>query len=157
MQNKVKSIDPKNIDLQPKEKSAYDVSADDRDIYDTKWFFKDIAPVIIAGNEIGGGYNDERDGIVKLLTTALEKHNHIDQFENVLKDIDDKAKRLNSSWGRMNADDVYRSLSATIHNKRGEPNEYFRELLKMLIIDMRKYKVGNLKEYFNKKFLAGIR
>ena len=87
----------------------------------------------------------------------LEKGGQTDQFDNVMQDILDKAKRLSTSWGRMNADDAYRSLSADIHNRRGDPNPYLRELLKMLINDMKKWGVKDLKEYFNKKFKAGIK
>ena len=41
--------------------------------------------------------------------------------------------------------------------KMGDPNPYLRELLKMLIADMKKWRVKNLKEYFNKKFKTGIK
>jgi hypothetical protein len=49
-------------------------------------------------------------------------------------------------------EDEYKTLSANIHNHRGDPNPYYRELLKMLIDDIKKFKTKNLKEYFNKKF-----
>jgi len=153
LQNKAKAIPPDqlNLELAP-EPTAYDVSKEERDIYDIKWFFKEIAPSIIAGNDI-----HERDQVENMLKDALEKGGQSEQFDNVMSDINDKAKRLSTSWGRMNADDAYRSLSADIHNKRGNPNPYLRELLKMLIADMRKWQVKNLKEYFNKKFQAGIK
>ena len=173
LQDKRKAVAPDQLNLEvAPEPSAYDVSKDERDIYDIKWFFKDISPSIIAGNNNdnsnnndnnndnsnnNSSNNNERDIIEKLLKDALEKGGQIDQFENVMSDINDKVKRLSSSWGRMNADDAYRSLSADIHNKRGDPNPYLRELLKLLINDMKKWHVKNLKEYFNKKFQAGIK
>ena len=149
---KAVALNQLNLELAP-EPSAYDVSKEERDIYDAKWFFKEIAPSIIAGNDNG----NEKDIIEKLLKNMLEKGGQTDQFDNVMQDILDKAKRLSTSWGRMNADDAYRSLSADIHNRRGDPNPYLRELLKMLINDMKKWGVKDLKEYFNKKFKAGIK
>ena len=154
LQDKRKAVAPNqlNLELAP-EPTAYDVSKEERDIYDAKWFFKKIAPSIIAGNDNG----NEKDIIEKLLKNMLEKGGQPDQFDNVMEDINDKVKRLSTSWGRMNADDAYRSLSADIHNRRGDPNPYLRELLKMLINDMKKWGVKDLKEYFNKKFKAGIK
>ena len=163
LQNKAKAIAPDQFNLEPAEKSDYNDMQDERDIYDIKWFFKDIAPSIIAGsdsnnnNSNNNSNNNERDIIEKLLKSALEKGGQPDQFDNVMQDINDKVNRLSSSWGRMNADDAYRSLSADIHNRRGDPNVYLRELLKMLINDMKKWGVKDLKEYFNKKFKAGIK
>ena len=159
LQDKRKAVAPNqlNLELAP-EPTAYDVSKEERDIYDAKWFFKEIAPSIIAGNNIHDSeYNNEKDIIEKLLKNMLEKGGQPDQFDNVMEDINDKVKRLSTSWGRMNADDAYRSLSADIHNRRGDPNPYLRELLKMLINDMKKWGVKDLKEYFNKKFKAGIK
>lgn len=157
LQNKVRAIAPENLNLQPKEKSDYNEKEGERELYNAKWFFKKIAPSIIAGNDIGGGYNDEKDAIEKLLKDMLEKGDEMGQYENILNDINEKTKRLGTSWGRMYADDEYRSMQAEIHNNRGNPNPYLRELLKMLINDMKKWRVKNLKEYFNKKFQAGIR
>jgi hypothetical protein len=157
LQNKAKAISLESINLQPKEKSAYDDKEEDREFYNAKWFFKKIAPCIIAGNDLNDGYNDERDKIEKLLKQMLEKANQPDQYDNVLTDINDKVKRLGTSWGRMYADDEFLSTQAEIHNNRGNPNSYLRELLKMLVLDMKKWRVKNLKEYFNKKFQAGIK
>jgi len=158
VQDKRKAVDPNTFELSPApDPSDYDVKAEDRDLYNAKWFFKKIAPGIIAGNNIGGGYNDERDAIEKLLKEMLNKGNQSDQYENIMTDINDKVNRLTTSWGRIYADDEYRSMQAEIHNNRGDPNPYLRELLKMLVQDMKKWRVKNLKEYFNKKFQAGIR
>jgi hypothetical protein len=166
LQNKIKSIKLSDINLQPKEKSEYDVSDEEREVYNAKWFFKKIAPAIIAGNDINDGYNDERDAIEKLLKQLLNKAgqiNHVNQaildnqFNDVITDINNKADKMNISWGHFYADDEYRSMQAEIHNNRGNPNSYLRELLKMLVFDMKKWRVKNLKEYFNKKFQAGIK
>ena len=158
LQNKSKAVDPNSLDIiDSKEKSEYDVSDTDRDVYNAKWFFKKIAPVIIAGNNINDGYNDEKDAIEKLLKQLLDKNNQSDQFNNVMSEINDKADKMGASWGHFYADDEYRSMQAEIHNNRGNPNPYLRELLKMLVSDMKKWRVKNLKEYFNKKFQAGIK
>lgn len=157
LQDKRKAIPLANISLEPKDKSAYDEKEGERDLYNAKWFFKKIAPAIIAGNEIGGGYNDEKEVIEKMLKEMLDKGEQSDQFDNVMSDINDKTNRLKTSWGRMYADDEFLSMQAEIHNHRGDPNPYLRELLKMLITDMKKWRVKNLKEYFNKKFQAGIK
>jgi hypothetical protein len=158
LQNKSKTVDPNSLDIiDKKEKSEYDVSAADRDVYNAKWFFKKIAPAIIAGNDINDGYNDERDAIEKLLKQLLDKGNQSDQFNNIMPEILEKASKMGTSWGHFYADDEYRSMQAEIHNNRGNPNPYLRELLKMLVADMKKWRVNNLKEYFNKKFQAGIK
>jgi hypothetical protein len=157
IQNKIKSLPLESISLEPKEKSSYEEKEGERDLYSAKWFFKGIAPSIIAGNDMIDGYNDEKDAIEKLLKILLEKGGQPDQYDNVMSDINDKINRLNTSWGKMNADDEYYSMQAEIHNHRGDPNPYLRELLKMLINDMKKWRVKNLKEYFNKKFKAGIK
>jgi len=154
LQNKAKAVPLESIELQPKVKSGYDEKEDERDLYNAKWFFKKIAPSIIAGN----ADNTERLQIEKLLKDLLEQGDQIDQFDNVMQDINEKAKRLStSSWGRFYADDELLSMQAEIHNHRGDPNSYLRQLLQMLIADMRKWQVKNLKEYFNKKFRAGIK
>jgi hypothetical protein len=157
LQDKRKAIPLANISLEPKEKSDYDVSAEDRDVYNAKWFFKKIAPAIIAGNNINDGYNDEKDAVEKLLKQLLDKANQADQFNNIMPEILEKASKMHISWGHFYADDEYRSMQAEIHNNRGNPNPYLRELLKMLVSDMKKWRVKNLKEYFNKKFQAGIK
>jgi hypothetical protein len=159
LQNKAKAVDINSLNLQPKEKSAYDEKEGERDLYNAKWFFKKIAPSIIANNNINDGYNDERDQIEKLLKDLLTKGGQPDQYDNVMQDINDKTKRMTTSsgYGYIYADDEYRSMQAEIHNHRGDPNPYLRELLKMLINDMRKWHVKDLKEYFNKKFKAGIK
>jgi len=157
LQDKRKAIPLANISLEPKEKSAYDEKESERDLYNAKWFFKKITPAIIAGNDIGDGYNDEKDKVETMLKDMLEKGGEIAQYNNVLTDINDKVKHLSTSWGRIYADDEYLSMQAEIHNHRGDPNSYMRELLKILVADMKKWRVKNLKEYFNKKFQAGIK
>jgi hypothetical protein len=64
---------------------------------------------------------------------------------------------LNTSWGRMYIDDEYHVLQAEIHNNRGNPNPYYRELLRMIVSDMKKWKKNNLKEYIEKKTNTQIR
>jgi hypothetical protein len=161
LQDKRKAIDINSLNLQPKDKTGFysDEKEGERDLYNAKWFFKKIAPSIIAGNDINDGYNDERDQIEKLLKQLLEKGGQPDQYDNVMQDINDKVKRMgtNYGYGYIYGDDEYRSMQAEIHNHRGDPNPYLRELLKMLIADMKKWRVKNLKEYFNKKFKTGIK
>jgi hypothetical protein len=161
LQNKLKAVSPESLGLEPPsaEKSPYEEKEGERELYNAKWFFKKIAPAIIAGNDINDGYNDERDQIEKLLKELLEQGGQPDQYDNVMTDINDKVKRMNPSngYGYIYADDVYRSIQAEIHNHRGDPNEYLRKILMMLIADMKKWKVKNLKEYFNKKFKAGLK
>jgi len=149
LQNKLKAVDPNSFNLESKEVSAYSEKEGERDLYYAKGFFRTIAPVIIAGND-NDGYNKERELIEELLKSMLEKGGELDQHENIMQDINEKVKRLSSSWGWSN--DEYRSIQAGIDNHRGDPNPYFRKLLKMLINDMKKWGVSNLKEYFNKKF-----
>jgi hypothetical protein len=157
LQDKRKAVGLESLNLQPREKSAYDEKEGERDLYNAKWFFKKIAPPIIAGNDNNEMNNNERDIIEKLLKQLLEKGGQADQYDNVMQDINDKVKRLSTSWGRMYADDEFATMQAEIHNHRGDPNPYLRELLKLLINDMKKWGVKNLKEYFNKKFKAGIK
>jgi hypothetical protein len=88
LQNKAKAVAPENLGVAEKEAdNSWDVSADDRAVYDAKWGFKKIAPIIILGNDIGGGYNDEKDAIEKLLKDCLEKYGQLDQYDNVVSDI----------------------------------------------------------------------
>jgi hypothetical protein len=161
LQNKLKAVTPESLGLEPPstEKSPYEEKEGERELYNAKWFFKKIAPAIIAGNDMNDGYNDERDKIEKLLRELLEQGGQPDQYDNVMTDINDKVKRMNPSngYGYVYADDEYRSIQAEIHNHRGDPNEYLRKVLMMLIADMKKWRVKDLKEYFNKKFKAGIK
>ena len=158
LQNKLKAVDPTTLGLVDKEKSAYDEKEGERDLYNAKWFFKKIAPAIIANND-NEGYNTEREAVEKLLKDLLEKGSQPDQFDNVMLDINDKVKRMGTSrgYGYMYGEDEFLGMQAEIHNHRGDPNPYLRELLKMLINDMKKWGVKNLKEYFNKKFNTGIK
>jgi len=151
LQNKNKAVTPENLGIDPKEKETWDVSDDERDEYNTTWFFKKIAPIIIVGNEMTGGYNDEKDAIEKLLKDCLERYNRNNQYDNVMTDINDKVKRISTSWGRFYGDDEYNVLSAEIHNNRGNPNPYLREILKMIVADMKKWRKNNFKEYVVKK------
>lgn len=161
LQDKRKAVALDSLNLQSSDKTGFysDEKEGERDLYNAKWFFKKIAPSIIANNNINDGYNDERDQIEKLLKDLLTKGGQPDQYDNVMQDINDKTKRMTTSsgYGYFYADDEYRSMQAEIHNHRGDPNPYLRELLKMLIADMRKWHVKDLKEYFNKKFKAGIK
>jgi hypothetical protein len=106
-------------------------------------YFRYIAPIIIYKN------TEAEESIKNLLNKFLESVNKTDGFESAWKDIQDNVKKFGGSWGYN--DDVYRSLSADIHNMRGNPNPYFREMLKLLITDIKNYNVKTLKDYVHKK------
>lgn len=161
LQNKARAIPPDQFNLEPANKEGFysNEKEGERELYNAKWFFKKIAPAIIANNNINDGYNDERDEIEKLLRDMLDKGGESAQFDDLMAEINNKAKNMDTSkgYGYSYADDEYRSMTAEIHNNRGNPSPYLRELLRMLINDMKKWKVSNLKDYFNKKLKAGIR
>jgi len=143
LQNKTKAIAPENLDI-PNEIERYE---SDRNII---WDFKSLAPYIIAGR--GGIFNES--AIHELLKKYLVGTKQINLLNDIIKEIDDKVKRINTSWGYSRSywiDDTYRALSSDIHNNRGNPNPYYRELLKILVNDMRKIRAKNLKEYLEIK------
>lgn len=158
LQNKAKAVSPENLNVEVKEKNDWDVSSGERELYDMKWLFKKIAPIIIVGNDdITDSHNSERNKIESLLKAGLEKYNSSDQYDNIMSDINTEVRQLSTSWGRIYGDDKFYSMQAEIHNKRGDPNPYYRELLKLLINDMKKWKVGNIKDYFNKKLKLNLK
>lgn len=106
-------------------------------------YFRYIAPIIVYKNA------EAEENIKNLLIKFLASVNKPDGFESVWKDVQDNVKKFGGSWGYN--DDVYPSLSADIHNQRGNPNPYFREILKLLLTDMRNYKANTLKDYVQKK------
>lgn len=158
LQNKSKAVAPENLGVEPKEKdNAWDIGAEKREGYNVKWFFKKVAPIIIIGNDIDNDYNEERNTIDNLLKECLKKYQISDEYNKIIKDINNKVNQLSTFWGKIYIEDEYHSLAAEIHNNRGNPNPYFREILKMLVNDMKKWRKGNLKEYIEKKTNSKIR
>lgn len=111
--------------------------------------FHKLAPIIIFKNDYSG-YNDEKEKIEKLLKELCIKLGRENSYESNMQEIMDKVNNY-KYMGSVYGDDIYRSLTADIHNKRGNPDPYFRELLRMLIADMRKWNSKDLKEYISKK------
>jgi hypothetical protein len=146
LQNKLRAVPPEKLGLELEdEKERFESSSD----Y-ALWAFEKVAPYIILKNNIGGGYNDERDALVNLLKSYYEKVGKPEEYVNdKITELDEKVKKLGSYW--LDDYEQYRVLSSEIHNNRGNPNPFFRELLKMLINDMRKWKVKDLKQYVTKK------
>jgi len=150
LQNKAKAIPPENLGVADKLERRSEEENLERSAYDAKWFFKKIAPAIIAKNDMNDGFNDERDAIEKILKQCAEEYKFANQYEELMSEINKKAESLGHGWGYI--DDEYYVMQAEIHNHRGNPDKYFRELLKLLINDMRKWRVKNLRDYFVKKF-----
>jgi len=150
LQNKAKAIPPENLNVLDKIERRDEKDELERSISDVKWFFKKVAPAIIGKNDMNDGFNDERDAIEKILKQCSEEYNFAHQYEDLMAEINKKAEGLGRGWGYV--DDEYYVMSAEIHNHRGNPDKYIRELLKLLINDMKKWRVKNLKDYFVKKF-----
>jgi hypothetical protein len=112
---------------------------------------KNIAPIIIFGNEI----SDEQNKIYDIIKKYLYDLGESEKYNEIISEIENKTKKLKSSW--IYLDDEYVTIKSLIHNKRGNANIYFREILDMLVKDIKKFKTKNLKEYFDKKFKSNIK
>lgn len=147
LQNKSKAIPADKLDVQDKlNKYESNRGNDTRD-------FLNIAPyILLKNNSIG-----IQDALKALLMNYLKTSKYdngkdrTDQYQEFWNNVNEKVKKLSSSWGRMYDDDQYRSIAADIHNNRGNPNKNFRELLKLLVADMKKNNAKNLKTYMNIK------
>jgi len=146
LQDTSKAIPRENISLRS---TTDDYEEPDRSLESLR-YFRYIAPIIILKNDINDGYNDERDAIEKLLKQFLESVNKNSQknFDDIMGEINATVKKMSSPWYN---DDAYYSLAADIHNQRGNPDTYFREILKLILNDMKKWRVNNLKDYVKKK------
>jgi hypothetical protein len=152
LQNKANAIPPDSLDVIEKD-TENDISYNERLIYDTKWFFKDISPILIVDNIKNEDTIETL--LIKFLYDTYGEGNYDQQYTNLMEDINKKVKGLSNRW--VYADDAYHSLSADIHNARGNPNTYFREILRLLVNDMKRLKVNNLKEYVESKLNVKIR
>jgi hypothetical protein len=143
LQNKAKAIQPEKLNI-PDDLERYGGDTKiERQARDIQWFFKDIAPIIILKS-------DKKEAIENLLKQSAKEYGF--DYTNIIDDITNKVRRLTTAW--TIPEEEYLVLAAKIHNDRGNPNKYFRELLKLLIDDMKKWKCKNLEEYVIKKLKA---
>lgn len=155
LQNKAKAIPLENLTI-PDEIERYDEeNKTARLARDAQYFFKEIAPSIIAKNSVDGGINNEKNAIEKLLKQCAEEYEFTDEYEELMDKINKKANDLEQRWAYI--DDEYYLMKAEIHNNRGNPDKYFRELLRILINDMKKWNAKNLMDYFVKKLNMYVR
>ncbi|MFW6243064.1 MAG: hypothetical protein ACOC2W_02800 [bacterium] len=107
--------------------------------------FLEIAPIIlIDGNK--------RKEIFNLLKEYLDSIGSSEAFTEITHKIYDKVDEIkNKSYSEIYINGIYQSVKATVHNNRGNSNPYYRELLKILVSDMKKHKTQKLDDYIKGK------
>jgi hypothetical protein len=143
LQNKAKSVLPKDLGI-----------VDDPNKWRSSersmvYTFKKLAPYIIASSE------QNKEPIEFILKRHLKSIGKEEMFDNIMKEIDEKAKNIsyyrNQGYGNPFGDDAYNGMSADIHNNRGNPDTLYRDLLKIMVKDMRRIGAKNLKDYMHNK------
>jgi hypothetical protein len=152
VQNKARALDPNSLAV-PDSLDHYEGSQrnDTRD-------FLTLAPYIMLKN------NDVKvlDALKQLLMQFLENsyyddgRNRVDQYDEFWDKVKENIQKLNYNPNKYYNDERYRSISSDIHNNRGNPNPQFRELLRLLVADMRKFKAKNLRDYIEIKTTSNI-
>lgn len=144
--NKNNAIDINDIIFDEERHDDFD---DDRKKRDIIYAFTEITPFLILDD-------DKNKNIVYSLLDDFIKETHDETIkDNINKQIE---KRLYDLKNRSYyADDYYMTLKTYIHNNRGKPNKYFRELLKLLVNDIKKHNVSTLESYVEKKLNQTIK
>jgi len=130
-----------------------DISEDEkleREFRDVKHFIEEVLPIIIFNsNEI----NQLSEFQYMFLPKIIE---YFKRDENIEKEINDKVEyklnRYHSNSRSLFLDDEFFSIKNELHAQRGNPHSFIREVMKLLVDDMKKWKVNNFYDYFIVKF-----
>lgn len=139
LQNKAKSVGVDQLGIGDKE----DIwNSGERSMVYT---FKKLSPYIIASN------SENQEPIEFILKRYLKSVGKLEMFDEVMKEILDKVKNImyyrSKGYEDVYAQDAYNGMSADIHNNRGNPDELYRNMLKIMVRDMRKMGAKNLRDY----------
>jgi len=145
LQDKSKSISPELLELPDKYESEFSEYYTDENIKKRlvsyiKEFFIKISPILIYKN------GNMKNKIENLLKKIVNEYNVNDEYIEILNKIENKVKEIPFYY-----DDIFHVAKAEIHNERGNPNKYIRELLNILIFDIKKIGAKNLNDYFRIK------
>jgi hypothetical protein len=155
LQNKAKAVPLDQIKFpeEPEEEPSEYYSSEnikERKIRDITSIFERIAPMIIYNQTLNNEFNENRNAVYELAGRFAQEYGNPEILDRVMYKIDEVLRGYYYN-GINYADDYYRVLASDIHNHRGNPNEYFRELLRMLIADMKKWGTKDVHDYVYEK------
>ena len=147
LQDKRKAVNLEDIDHE----FNTDDESEPRESRDFYYTFKKIAPYILFDTQY------ESD-IWKLFMEFLKSRGQQENFDEYKKEFAEKTMNVHNMhkkgyykyWDR-DVKSILIDVSNEIHNNKSSTDPYFRELLRLLIRDMKDFGATNLKDYFIKK------
>lgn len=147
LQNKksAKSLDAIETDFRDEDEEDY--QRGNRDFY---WMFKELVPYIFYDTRYESQF-------WQLFKKFLDSQDKINEFDSYKQEIDKRTNEVSDFYRKPNykywyyLEDKYGSWMADFHNKKSSTDPYYREFLRLLVLDMRDFKADNLKTYLINK------